>query len=82
MALHLYVVFYIKLKSVTLKIPQVVEFPDFLLSRMNVRFIPYIRTVRKKSEWLITLALKNVSYKSIDHPISVLDIQAVNLIVY
>jgi hypothetical protein len=42
-----------------LKIPQIVGFPDFSPFRMNVCFTPYrndkIRTVRKKSERLVTL---------------------------
>jgi hypothetical protein len=41
--------FYIKLPSDILKIPLLVEFPDFSLSEMSVHFIPYrkytIRTV-------------------------------------
>lgn len=39
--------------------PQVVEFLDFFPSGMNAHFILYrkykIRTVRKKSGWLVTL---------------------------
>jgi hypothetical protein len=53
-----------------IKIPQVVEFPDFSPARISVHFIPYrkdkIRTVRKNSGRLVTLLI-TLSFDAVDY---------------